>query len=176
MPLCCYWISFPLSQEPHSGDIARCHSPRSHKFGSGKGFYGIFSNSKEMWGMQTYSGCEKAMCFPSVNAKCKAQSQDGYSSGNLYFVSWVLEHFSVSEYSLFKEGVLFLHSPWGPTVWSLHLLRITDFACRIDSDLSNYLIEKKPNSLSAILYRKSAWNVQVSLDFYSFAFSLRSWP
>lgn len=37
-----------------------------------------------------------------------------------------------------------------------------DFACRIDSGLSNYLLEKKSNSLSAILslFRKSAWEWQ----------------
>ena len=40
--------------------------------------------------------------------------------------------------------------------------KFTDFARRIDSDLSNYLVEKKPHSLSAILslFRKSAWEWQ----------------
>lgn len=39
------------------------------------------------------------------------------------------------------------------------LYEFTDLACRIHSDLSNYLVEKKSNSLSAILSlsRKSAW-------------------
>lgn len=117
------------------------------------------SDAKEMWGTGGPVQDAWKLCFMPLRTKCWAQSQRGYPSRkagvcclslsclNLSCLSNFLSCyvFSVPGCLLFKGSASCLHSPQGPAVWSL--LRVLKFC--LQNWLIDYLIEKKPNTLSA---------------------------